>query len=196
MLITCDNNIQMGYIYLMPPITTSDYPLEESDIGYYFDVDSLSIPRIKGLGLGQKLNQLRVSTKTYSEAVDKAFFCEYWNDLNEDGYMVGIELYLNEDQFLPLVANQAFMIYDTRWRNRDFRVVTLDAHLEVIRKSNVIYPLTPEKDAFVVLAIDPKSKVATVKALISSRDDLYPLDYLRKPLFMLSNSRRSFENHS
>lgn len=196
MLITCDSNIQMGYIYLMPPITTSDYSLEESDIGYYFDVDSLSIPRIKGLGLGQKLNQLRVSTKTYSEAVDKAFFCEYWNDLNEDGYMVGIELYLNEDQFLPLVANQAFMIYDTRWRNRDFRVVTLDAHLEVIRKSNVIYPLTPEKDAFVVLAIDPKSKVATVKALISSRDDLYPLDYLRKPLFMLSNSRRYFENHS
>lgn len=196
MLITCDNNIQMGYIYLMPPITTSDYSLEESDIGYYYDLDSLSIPRLKGVGFGQKLSQLRVSTKTYSEAVDKTFFCEYWNDLNEEGYMVGIELYLNEDQLLPLVANQAFMIYDTRWGNRDFRVVTLDAHLEVIRKSNVIYPLTPAKDAFVVLAIDPKSKVASVKALISSRDDLYPLDYLRKPHFMLSNSRRYFENYS
>ncbi|HVJ48968.1 MAG TPA: hypothetical protein VM640_07485 [Desulfitobacterium sp.] len=177
----------------MPTKTTSDYSLEESDIGYYFDLDNLEIPKINGLSLGRKLNQLPVSKKTYSEAVDKAFYCEYWNDLNEEGYMVGIELSLTEDKFLPLVANQAFMIYDTRWRNRDFRVVTLDAHLEVIKKSNVIYPLTAEKDAFVVLAIDPNSKVATVKALISSRDDLYPLDYLRNPLFMLFNSQRYLE---
>ncbi|AFM40190.1 hypothetical protein Desaci_1155 [Desulfosporosinus acidiphilus SJ4] len=193
MLITCDNNMQMGYIYLMPSEATVEYTLEESDIGLYYDLESLSIPRIKWLGMGQILSQMRLSVKTYREAVNNVFHCEYWNDLDSEGYMMGIELYLTEDILLPLVAHQAFKVYDIRWRNQDFRVLTLDAYLDVLNKNNVIYPLTPEKDAFVILSIDPASKVARVMALISGRDDLYPVDYLRQPLFVLANSSRSFE---
>ena len=188
MLITCDNNMQMGYIYLMPNETTAEYTLEKSDIGLYYDVDSLSIPRIKWLSMGQSLSQMRLATKTYREAVDKAFHCEYWNDLDSEGYMMGIELYLREDVFLTLVAHQAFKLYDIRWRNRDFRVLTLDAYHDVFNKNNVIYPLSIEKDAFVIIAIEPSTKVAKIKALISARDDLYPIDYLRNPLFILANS--------
>ncbi|MHB8072197.1 hypothetical protein [Desulfosporosinus fructosivorans] len=192
MLITCDNNMQMGYIYLMPNETTAEYTLEKSDIGLYYDVNSLSIPRIKWLGMGQSLSNMRLATKTYREAVDKAFHCEYWNDLDNAGYMMGIELYLTEEVLLPLVAHQAFKLYDIRWRNSDFRVLTLDAYHDVLNKDNIIYPLTLEKDAFVVIAIDPLSQVGKIMALISARDDLYPIDYLQKPLFMLANSSRSF----
>ncbi|WP_088225922.1 hypothetical protein [Desulfosporosinus sp. FKB] len=194
MLITCDNNMQMGYIYLMPNDTTVEYTLEESDIGLYYDIESLSIPRIKWPGMGQLLNQMRLSVKTYREAVNNVFHCEYWNDLDSEGYMMGIELYLTEDILLPLVAHQAFKLYDVRWRNQDFRVLTLDAYLDVLNKDNVIYPLTAEKDAFVILSLDPLSNVARVMALISARDDLYPVDYLRQPLFILANSSRSFES--
>lgn len=192
MLITCDNTMQMGYIYLMPNDTTAEYTLEKSDIGLYYDVKSLSIPRIKWLSLGQSLSQMRLATKTYREAVDNAFHCEYWNDLDGEGYMMGIELYLTEELLLPLVAHQAFKLYDIRWRNRDFRVLTLDAYHDVFNKINVIYPLSTEKDAFVIIAIDPLSKVGKIMALISARDDLYPIDYLQKPLFMLANSSRCF----
>ena len=192
MLITCDNNMQMGYIYLMPSETTSEYTLEKSDIGLYYDVNSLSIPRIKWLGMGHSLSQMRLATKTYREAVDNAFHCEYWNDLDGEGYMIGIELYLTEETLLPLVAHQAFKLYDIRWRNRDFRVLTLDAYLDVLNKDNIIYPLTSEKDAYVIIAIDPVSQVGKIMALISARDDLYPIDYLQKPVFSLANSSRSF----
>ena len=191
-LITCDNSMQMGYIYLMPNESTDEYTLDKSDIGLFYDVNSLSIPRIKWLGMGQSLSQMRLSTKTYREAVDNAFHCEYWNDLDGEGYMIGIELYLTEERLLPLVAHQAFKLYDVRWRNRDFRVLTLDAYHDVLNKNNVIYPLSPEKDAFVIVAIDSLSKVGKIMALISARDDLYPLDYLQKPLFMLANSSRCF----
>ncbi|MDP4127011.1 MAG: hypothetical protein Q8912_08720 [Bacillota bacterium] len=193
MLITCDNSMQMGYIYLMPNETIDEYTLDKSDIGFFYDIDSLSIPRIKWLGMGKNLSQMRLATKTYREAVNNAFHCEYWNDLDGEGYMIGIELYLTEEQLLPLVAHQAFKLYDVRWRNRDFRVLTLDAYHDVLNKNNVIYSLTHEKDAFVILSIDSLSKVAKVMALISARDDLYPLDYLQKPLFMLANSSRYFE---
>ena len=192
LLITCDNNVQMGYIYLMPNETTDEYTLDKSDIGLYYDVNSLSIPRIKWLSMGQNLSQMRLATKTYREAVDKVFNCEYWNDLNSEGYMMGIELYLTEDIFLTLVAHQAFKLYDIRWRNSDFRVLTLAAYLDVFNKNNVIYPLTKEKDAFVIVSIDPSTKVGKIMALISARDDLYPIDYLRSPMFILANSSRYF----
>lgn len=192
MLITCDNSVQMGYIYLMPNESINEYTLDTSEIGFFYDIDSLSIPRIKWLGMGQNLNQMRLATKIYREAVNNTFHCEYWNDLDSEGYMIGIELYLTEELFLPLVAHQAFKLYDVRWRNRDFRVLTLDAYHDVLNKNNVIYPLTHEKDAFVIVSIESLSKVAKIMALISARDDLYPLDYLQKPLFMLANSSRYF----
>ena len=196
MLITCDNNVQMGYIYLMPNETTDEYTLDKSDIALYYDVNSLSIPRIKWLSMGQTLSQMRLATKTYREAVDKTFHCEYWNDLDSKGYMMGIELYLTEEIFLTLVAHQAFKLYDIRWRNQDFRVLTLDAYLDVFNKNNIIYPLTTEKDAFVIIAIDPSTKVGRIMALISARDDLYPIDFLRNPLFILANSSRYFSEPS
>lgn len=192
MLITCDNNVQMGYIYLMPNEETSEYTLEKSDIGLYYDINLLSIPRIKWLGLGSYLNQMRLSTKTYAEVVNKAFRCEYWNDLDNEGYMIGIELNLSEERLLTLVAHQAFKIYDTSWRNSDFKVLVLDAHYDVLNKNNIIYPLSAAKDAFVIVSIDVLTKVGKIMALISARDDLYPADYLQKPLFILANSSRAF----
>lgn len=180
----------------MPNETTTEYTLEKSDIGLYYDVDSLIIPRIKWFSMGQSLSKMRLATKTYREAVDKAFNCEYWNDLDSEGYMMGIELYLREDIFLTLIAHQAFKLYDIRWRNNDYRVLTLDSYLDVFNKNNIIYPLSIEKDAFVIVAIDPATKVAKIMALISARDDLYPIDYLRNPLFILANSSRYFSDIS
>ena len=148
MLITCDNNMQMGYIYLMPNETTADYNLEKSDIGLYYDVTSLSIPRIKWLSLGQSLSQMRLSTKTYIEAVDNAFHCEYWNDLDNEGYMIGIELYLTEERLLPLVAHQAFKLYDIRWRNQDFRVLYLGTAIMTFSIRTMLFIPYPQKDVF------------------------------------------------
>ncbi|AET69444.1 hypothetical protein Desor_4000 [Desulfosporosinus orientis DSM 765] len=196
MLITCDNSVQMGYIYLMPNEAADECTLDKSDIGLYYDLNSLSIPRIKWLSMGQNLNQMPLATRTYREAVDKAFYCEYWNDLDNEGYMMGVELYLPEESFVTLVAHQAFKLYDIRWRNCDFRVLTLEAYHDVFNKRNVIYPLTKEKDAFVILGIDPVTKIAKVMALISARDDIYPIDYMRKPLFILANSSRYYNEVS
>jgi len=182
----------MGYIYLMPNETMDEYTLDKSDIGLYYDVNSLSIPRIKWLSMGQSLGQMRLAAKTYRDVVNKVFHCEYWNDLDSEGYMMGIELSLAEDTFLTLVAHQAFKLYDIRWRNLDFRVLTLNAYLDVFNKNNIIYPLSTKKDAFVIVDIDPTTKVGKIMALISARDDLYPIDYLRNPLFILANSSRYF----
>ena len=192
MLITCDGSAQMGYIYLMPGEGNENYTLDKSEISLFYDLEALSIPRIKWLGMGRLLNQMRLAKSTYREALDESFHCEYWNDLDNDGYMIGIELFLAEEVLLSLAAHQAVKLYDIRWRNNDYRVLTLDAHLDVFHKNNIIYPLTPEKDAFVILAIDPESKIGKVMALISARDDLYPPDYLRDPLFMLANSSRYY----
>ncbi|CAM4341922.1 hypothetical protein L1N85_21815 [Paenibacillus alkaliterrae] len=48
----------------------------------------------------------------------------------------------------------------------------------------------PEKLGYTYTNIDDKHPIALFKALISARDDIYPLEYLLKPQFLLRKDER------
>jgi hypothetical protein len=78
-------------------------------------------------------------------------------------------------------------------------LITFDYADDVFKPENVIYKLTDVEDAFVIVQLvepeklgyqytdenDQKRPVALFKAIISARDDIYPLEYLMKPDFIL-----------
>jgi hypothetical protein len=71
-------------------------------------------------------------------------------------------------------------------------LITFDHADDVFKPENVIYKLTDEEDAFVIVQFvepdklgyqytdenDQKRPVALFKRLISTTDDIYPLEYL------------------
>jgi hypothetical protein len=73
-------------------------------------------------------------------------------------------------------------------------LIVFDHADDVFKPENVIYKLTDEEDAFVIVQLveaeklgykhtndtDQKRPVALFKGLISARDDIYPLEYLMK----------------
>ena len=64
--------------------------------------------------------------------------------------------------------------------------MTLDLIDKVFSPDNIIYPLNSKRDAFIIVYMEPKYKVGLVKALITSRNDIYPIDYLKVPDFVIS----------
>ncbi|OAB41575.1 hypothetical protein PMSD_00205 [Paenibacillus macquariensis subsp. defensor] len=142
---------------------------------------------------------MTVATNTYKADLGKVFDIEYGNDMDEYGIITGIELSLNHERFINLVKNQAFKLIQTTWRNKQFHLITFDHADNIFKPENIIYKLTEEEDAFVIVELVSPEKLrykysteadhiftfASFKALISSRDDINPLEYLRKPKFIL-----------
>lgn len=185
MQITCDPKVGMGYIYLVPP--EKHHILGNSSISRkYLPESNLRIPILDGTHLLGDLDRIKIATKTYEEALnDLEFDAEYRNDLNEEGYITGIELTLWKSKFIELIKQEAYKIYRINWRSKDFDLVTFDLEKKVISSNNVIYSLTENQDVYVILDIEPKYKIAHVKGLLSSREDIYPVTYLAEPNFIL-----------
>jgi hypothetical protein len=189
----------MGYIYLKPPVVDQKVPESENEIAKYMIPEQIIIPYITDSNIASDLDQMTFAADTFKTDYEKGYDTEYGNDMDEQGYITGIELTLYHDRFIDLVKNQAFKVIRTEWRNRQFHLITFDYLENVFKPENVIYKLTDQEDAFVIVTLvepkklgyqytdenDQKRPVALFKALISEREDMYPLEYLTKPEFVL-----------
>jgi hypothetical protein len=141
---------------------------------------------------------MAVAANTFKVDHENGYNTEYGNDMDERGYITGIELNLNHERFIELIKNGAFKVIKTDWRDREYHLITFDITDEVFKTENVIYKLTDEGDAFVIVQLvepeklgyqytDSKDRhpIALFKALISARDDIYPLEYLLRAEFFL-----------
>ena len=160
----------------------------ENKVGQYIDKALFQIPVIDDSSIINEVNKLIIMDKTYKQALENSDFDEeYCNDLDDQGYMKGVELNISKEVFLRRIQKREYKIYKIYWRNLIFLLVTLDEYKEVFNPLNRIYPLTKQEDVFVIVRIEPGCgyNMVFIKGLISSRNDLYPLDYLATPNFML-----------
>ncbi|MGF7050697.1 hypothetical protein J2T13_005247 [Paenibacillus sp. DS2015] len=205
MRITCfyGSSPGMGYIYLNPPAVEQTVLESENELSKHIIPDQISIQYITDTPLAPFLDNMTVATNNFNADYEKNYDTEYGNDMDEQGYIIGIELTLDHEQFITLVKNHAFRIIQTEWRNKEFHLITFDHLVDVFKPENTIYRLTDEEDAFVIVQLvepeklgfhysdekDQKRPIALFKALISARDDIYPLEYLLKPEFILIENK-------
>lgn len=193
MIVTCEARTSMGYIHLMPVSNNINiYNLykehfNNNDLMKYLDLKLIKIPNTSNFCYADILNKMKISEKTYKEAINDAeeFGEEYQNDLDENGYMEGIELNLSKHRFLNLIQESAFRIVKHKWHNEDVIILTLEKVESVFDINNIIYPFSNKKDAFAIVHIQGRYQTGLIKGIISSREDLYPVSYLCQPEFIL-----------
>lgn len=189
MRITCyhDPYSSMGYIYLMPPSTPLAVLESENGLFKHLKPDQISIPYITEMSISSYLDTMPIADNDFQGDSGKGYDTEFGNDINSSGYITGIELTLEPDRFLDLLRQQSFQVIRTEWRNTQFHVITLDFAENIFNSENIMYKMTEEEDTYVILRLDRTGEfpIASFKALITSRNDLYPLDYLLKPDFIL-----------
>ncbi|MCL6605301.1 MAG: hypothetical protein K6T94_20765 [Paenibacillus sp.] len=199
MRITCYHGdySSMGYIYLTPPKTEyNDAHLNE--LTQSVSEEKIYIPYVTDLDITPALIQMPISENTFREDSGKGYDTEYGNDMNNLGYITGIELSLRKNRFVDLVSNQAFKAIRTEWRGQEFHLITLDHLDNVLHPENILYKLTDKEDAFIIVQLSKAEDlgirysnnsdlqpIAVFKGLLSSREDIYPLEYLLKPDFFM-----------
>ncbi|AIQ39898.1 hypothetical protein [Paenibacillus sp. FSL R5-0912] len=201
MRITCFHGdySDMGYIYLTPPKTEyNDVHSNRNEISQYISDENLYIPYVTDLNITSELIRMPFSENTFRADYGKAYDTEYGNDMDKLGYITGIELSLSSKNFINLVSNQAFKVIRTERSGQEFHLITLD-HLEnVLHPENILYKLTDAEDAFVIVQLrkaedlgirysndSEMQPIALFKGLLSSRKDVYPVEYLIKPEFFM-----------
>lgn len=176
----------MGYIYLQPPSGNVSEYQDGNKIANYFKLSEMRIPFVTESGINTRLDKMEMARKTYSEALDEGEVDEeYYNDKDENGYVKGIELNLSKEVFINSIKQEVYKGYFINWGLKDFILVTLDLHENVFNFNNIIYPLSKNNDVFLIVKVEKKYRTALIKALISARDNLYPVDYLLYPNFVL-----------
>ncbi|MTI48427.1 MAG: hypothetical protein FH761_11335 [Firmicutes bacterium] len=194
MVITCDISCSMGYIYVMPP--KDDFnENSKSNVDEYIKDINLKIPYERSIDLGLILEKLKLSSKTYSEALEVIEINqEYCNDRDRNGYLIGIEMNLKAEDFIGLIKTKSFRVYETIWKEKEFYIATFDLYNIVFDENNVIYPLTKDNDTFVVVKVENKFNIGLIKAIVTCRNDIYPIEYFKKPQFIfLGEKQRNFE---
>lgn len=199
MKITCyysEDGPDMGYIYLMPNARDVDeYP---NEIMEHIDPDNMIIPYGEEPDAGKLLNAMEMAAETFRKDYDTRFDTEYGNDLDEEGYIKGIELFLPKNRFIELINSSAFRVIRTLWQDKPYHVVTFEQEANVFHPDNMIYKLTEQDDVWMIVQLvepeilgfrypDPSQRklIVQFKALVSAREDLYPVDYLLSPRFIL-----------
>jgi hypothetical protein len=208
--ITCyyGDHSSMGYISLKPILENQfdEYEWSKNEITQHVHPDEITIPYVTDEIVSPFLDRMAVAAHTFEEDYEEGYDTEYGNDMDDEGYITGIELTLYDDRFIDLVKNQVFKVIRTEWKNKEFHLITFDYLDEVFKPENVIYKLTDEEDAFVIVQLvkpeklgyqytdenDQKRPVALFKALISARNDIYPLEYLLKPEFFIRKDEGYF----
>ncbi|UPK44790.1 hypothetical protein [Paenibacillus pabuli] len=123
-------------------------------------------------------------------------FVEFTIDVDKKGYITQFEHTFALERYLDLVRTQSYKVIKTNWKARSFHVMTYGYMEEVCNPNNVIFKCNHADDVFVVAELVPYSVGGVVeqphhrylhlRALISARDDLYPIDYMCEPNFDLS----------
>ena len=186
--ITCDARSSMGYIYLKPPSSLM-YDGRKHDIDSCVEGLRLKIPLIKDSFHGRIIQHFRLMDRTYKEALDNGDVdSEYCNDLDEFGYIEGIELNLHKDSFLQMIQSEAVKVFDIQWQGEQFNLVTLDLEERVFDDNNVVYPLSHKKDAYIIVNIEETYKIGLIKALIFKNNGIYSIDYMMMPEFVITSN--------
>ncbi|SDY12049.1 hypothetical protein [Thermoactinomyces sp. DSM 45892] len=188
MIITCDSSVNMGYIYLQKPHNYLKLRRErEGDlISYAENLEYHQIPFVQDESVLDKLLHLKQSPKIYSHAYrDGEFFHEYQSDLDSEGYVTGIEISLRKESFLTLLQKNSFRCYSFSWDDNSMRLFTLEEEDIVFNSQNILYPLHWNRDSFLIIDIDPISRMGRIRGLLTSNEDRYPSLYLLQPLFFL-----------
>lgn len=197
MRITCYSSsaANMGYIYFMPPENTSS-PMKK----YKDDIElsSYKILHIENNNTAAKLEKIKILSGNLKDHLNGGEIeAEYAIDFNKEGYISGYELTLSPVRFKQLIRKEAFKVYNLGWKNREYNLITFDEDEYVFNDKNVIIKTSDKEDCFVIAYLeDPQkagyimtsnliNKIIQIKAFISGRNDLYPLEYLLESEFYI-----------
>ncbi|MDO3413040.1 hypothetical protein QWJ34_24970 [Saccharibacillus sp. CPCC 101409] len=205
MRITCyeEDGLGMGYIYLMPHSYKNGADDPDNEIGERVAAERMVIPYIDDTAAGTDaaagLDRMIVAEPTLLNDYGIGYDTDFGNDLDANGYMIGIELRLDPDRFVKLIEEKAFRVIRTTWHGRAFNLVALGLPEDVFDERNVLYKMTEAEDVFVIVRLmtpaefgvvyepapAPSYRLAEFRGLLSARDDLYPPAYLLEPEFIL-----------
>ncbi|MBD3920994.1 hypothetical protein H8B09_19665 [Paenibacillus sp. PR3] len=194
----------MGYVYIAPPNEKLDKDIaSRNEITKLFKPEEIQIPYITGDSqISLFISKMTIAEDKFFAGYQKAFESEYGLDFDSHGYLTGFELNLSKDKFVEFIRNQAYKTFHIEWHNKPYNLVTFDHPEQVFHSENIIYKLNEQEDTFVIVQLEEyenyypqyyyttkkKPPTAKIKALFSSREDIYPLEYLLKPKFHLEES--------
>lgn len=212
MRITClqDECSSMGYIYLMPPVHESalaDSGLN-NDILTAVPADRLRIEHVTepAAELAERLDRMTAAKLSYFDDFGIGYDTEYGNDVDENGYVTGIELSLTPERLIEQINGGAFRVISLNWKKRAFNLLTLDFSHNVFDERNVLYRMNDQDDVFAIVALPERTfldesgqeqtlqiPIAEIRGLLSAREDLYPLDFWLKPDFLLVRDAPTYD---
>lgn len=191
----------MGYIYLKPHEEPHAAKPDHNNLKDHITTDKIKIPYTSDERLEVFLNQMSLSISSFRTEQGKSYETEYGNDMDEHGYLTGIELNLSSERFIDLVSQQTIQIIKTSWREKALHLIAFDQMESVLQPYNHIYKLTDAEDTYVIVYLEkpenlgivtfddkPQLPIALFKAFLTTRDDIYPLEYLLKPDFVMIES--------
>ncbi|WP_145152652.1 hypothetical protein [Paenibacillus xylanexedens] len=198
MRITCSPGFpgsMIGSIDLQP----SKYynaPSSNSQITDHVDPELVTIPYVEDLEFGSHFDAMKIMNGTYKDEMHVSYDVEFTIDVDKKGYITQFEHTFQLERYLDLVRTQSYKVIKTNWRGQIFHVMTYSYLEEVINTKNVLFRCNNAEDVFVVaelmphrvggIVVQPNNLYLHFRALISARDDLYPLDYMCEPDFDLS----------
>jgi hypothetical protein len=196
--ITCDQSCGMGYIYLQQ---FKQHQKEDFDKSRLI-ASAQPIEVIDNIYL--KLNKLNWPNKKYIDALmDGDFIEEFQNDLDQNAYLKGIELELNQQRLDSIIENYKLATFE--FNESQFYYIAFAEDEIVFNSQNYVYPLSEKEDAFVIitrsqdrryqitLAENKKAEkslspqIAYIRALIFKDDSPYDIDYLKRLKLYISN---------
>lgn len=198
MRITCSPGFpgsMIGTINLQPSKYYSP-PSMNSKITDYVDAKLVTIPYVEDPAFGSHFEVMKVMNGTYKDEMHVSYDLEFTIDVDKQGYITQFEHTFQLERYLDLVRTQSYKVIKTNWRAQTFHVMTYSYLEEVIHPKNVLFKCNNAEDVFVVaeliphrvggIVVQPNNLYLHFRALISARDDLYPLEYMCEPDFDLS----------
>ena len=173
---------KLGYIYLMPEDYSANWQ-SETNI-YIFRESGVNIPFFRSNEMSDKLDEMEMVNKSFWLAKADNDIGFYYPSDRKGDYISGIELELPSTKFMKFIRDEVYRVFKINWLNKSFDLVLLDREKKVFSKDSVIYPLNEARDVFVIIARE-EDDFNSIVALISSRNDIYPTDYLITPQFMV-----------
>lgn len=189
--ITRDQSCDMGYIYLQQFKQHKDSNFDESRL----IASNQPIEVIDNIYL--KLNKLNWPDKKYIDALmDGDFIEEFQNDLDQNAYIKGIELELNQQRLKNIVEHHKLATFE--FNDSQFYYIAFAEDEKVFDPENYVYAFSDKGDAFVIVSrsenrryqitLDKNKehekslspKIAYIRALIFKDDSPYDIDYLKR----------------
>lgn len=185
----------IGSIDLQPTKFNMDVS-SNSEISHHVNAELIVIPYIEDPEFGSYFDAMKMMKGTYQEEFHVSYDVEFTIDVDKKGYITQFEHTFALNRYLDLVRTQSYKVIKTNWKARSFHVMTYSYMEEVCNPNNVIFKCNHADDVFVVADLVPYSiggvveqphhRYLQLRALISARDDLYPIDYMCEPDFDLS----------